>query len=122
MSASEAIVRAPNSVVLVGDPAGEPPESLAGGLVSATSSCVAIGTLSEADGETTIRLVDAADTADLPAQLAFKGELETASHRLTIASVLNDTYLERPVGSTSGPLQIWVNDADEPDNICVVIG
>lgn len=122
MAVSEATVRAPNSVVLVGDPAGEPPESMDGSLVSATSSCVAIGTLSDADGETTIRLVDAADIARLPARLAFDGKLETPSNHLTVASVLDHTYLGRPVESNSVPLQIWVNDAEEPDEICVVIG
>jgi hypothetical protein len=98
---SEAVVRAPNSVVLAGDPAGEPPESMTAGLVSVTPSCVAIGTLSEADGETTIRLLDAGDGLDLPSQLAFEGDIETPSGRLTVASVLDDTYLERPVGGTS---------------------
>lgn len=94
-SALKVRVRAPNSVVLVGDPGGEPPESLAGGLVSATSSCVAVGTLSEADGETMIRLIDAKDAGDLPTRLAFAGELETPSNRLTIASVFDETYLLR---------------------------
>jgi hypothetical protein len=117
-----AVVRAPNSVILVGDPAGEPPESMGGRLVSATPSCVAIGTLSEADGETTIQLIDANDAADLPTQLAFEGDVEMTSNRLTLASVLDDTYLERPVRATSVSLQVWVNDADEPDEICVVIG
>lgn len=122
MIAWATVVRAPNSVVLVGDPAGEPPESMGGSLVSATSSCVAVGTMSEADGETTIRIVDEAYTQDKLGQLAFHGSLQLPSNRLTIASVLDETYLERPVAGPSVPLQIWVNDAEEPDKICVVIG
>lgn len=122
MTASDVSVRAPNSVVLVGDSAGVPPESMSGGLASATSSCVAIGTLSESDGETTIQLVDAADAVDLPSQLAFEGYVETPSGRLTVASVLDDTYLERPVEAVSVPIRIWVNDSQEPDEICVVLG
>ena len=91
---------------------------MAGNLVSATPSCVAIGTLSDADGETTIRLVDAADTAEL----AFEGTSRRRANRLTVASVLDDTYLERPVGAASVPLRIWVNDTEEPDEIWVVMG
>lgn len=122
IAGSEAVVRAPNSVVLVGDAAGEPPKSMSGSLVSATSSCVAVGTMSEADGETTIRIVDEAHTPDKRGQLAFQGSLKLPSNRLTIASVLDETYLERPVAGPSVPIKIWVNDAEEPDEICVVIG
>lgn len=122
MAASRAVVRPPNSVILIGDPDGEPPESMSGDPVSATASCVAVGTLSDADGETAIRLVDAACTADLPALLAFEGDIETSSNRVTVASVLADTYLERSVDASRVPLRIWANDAEEPDDICVVIG
>lgn len=121
-AASEAVVRAPNSVVLIGDPAGEVPQSMTGTLVSATSSCVAVGTLSDTDGETTIRVVSAARALNPPTQLAFEGEIKTPSNRLTVTSVLDDTYLERVVDGPSVPLEIWVNDLEEPDDICVVVG
>lgn len=93
-----------------------------GNLVSVASSCVAVGTMSEADGETTIRIVDAAPPPDRSGQLAFEGKLEIPSSRLTVASVLGETYLERPVDGPVVPLQIWVNDTAEPDEVCVVIG
>lgn len=103
MAASEAVVRAPNSLILVGDPAGEVPESMGEALVSATSSCVAVGTLSESDGSTTIRLVDDDGVEELPPRLAFEGDLEMSNDRLTVASVLNDIYLERHVEASSVP-------------------
>ena len=50
-------VAPPNSIILVvGSASAEPPESMTGGLTSATSTCVAIGTLNEFDGETSVKI------------------------------------------------------------------
>ena len=118
----EVSVRPPNSVVLVGDPAGEPPETMGEALVSATETVVAIGTLAEADGSTRIRMVDAATTAERPETLAFEGAVEVPSGRLTIESVLGDAYAEEPVPGGEAKIQVWVNDEHEPDEIVVVVG
>lgn len=120
MTVTEIEVRAPNSLVLVGDPMGEPPEVLAGALVSATSSCVAIGTLSDVDGVTKIRILDAI-TKDLPSYLAFEGEIDTPSNRLSVTSVLDETYLERHIAASTVSIKIWVNDREEPDEISIVV-
>jgi len=48
---SEAVVRAPNSILLIGDPTGQPPASLSGGLVAATTSCIAAKHLGIRHGE-----------------------------------------------------------------------
>jgi len=107
-------------LLLVGDPAGELPQSMAGALVSATSSCVAIGTMSEADGATTVRILSE-DEGNLPPYLVFEGEVEIPSKQLAVTSVLGDTYLERPIEASSVRIKIWVNDRAEPDEICIVV-
>jgi hypothetical protein len=50
-------VHAKNSLLLLGDSSGKVPQSLEGP-VTATSSCVVIGTLMELDGPTRVRLLD----------------------------------------------------------------
>lgn len=121
MSASIVIVRPPNSLVLIGDSAGEPPGSLGSSLVGATATCVAVGTAVEADEDTKIRVATVEDGADLPRHLAFEGELRTPSGWLTIASVLDDTYLARHVKRPVVRLQTWVNELTEPHELFVML-
>ena len=87
-------------------------------LVAATPSCAAVGTLSEAEGATRVRLIDAA--GDLPPSLAFEGAVQTPNRVLTVRNVLGETYLEKPVSKTATNVQIWVNDLSEPDDVCVL--
>ncbi len=115
---TEVRVKPPNSVVLIGDPRGEPPASMGNGLIAATRSCVALGTLSEAEGATRIRLVDS--SGDLPLQLAFEGALRTPNRILAVRNVLGETYLEMWVSKPATNIQIWVNDTSEPDDICIL--
>lgn len=59
-------VAPPNSIILVvGSASAEPPESMTGGLTSATSTCVAIGTLNEFDGETSVK-IDGGPLGEVP--------------------------------------------------------
>jgi hypothetical protein len=113
----EVTVKPPNSLVLVGDPLGAPPISMGNDLVAATTSCVAVGTLNEADGATRLRLVEA--LGDIPPILAFEGILQTPNRVLSIRNVLGKTYLEQPVSKITN-VQIWVNHQSEPDEICVL--
>ena len=54
---NEISVAPANSIILVvGSAAAEPPVSMSGGLTSATSTCIAIGTLNEFDGETRVTI------------------------------------------------------------------
>lgn len=121
MTIAEAAIRPPNSLVLIGDPSADPPESMCGRLVASTSSCLAIGTLSDVDGETTIRLVDADDPTPLSPRLAFDGTLRVPHACLKVTSVLGDTYLERNIPDRIARLRVWVNEPIEPDEICIVV-
>ena len=108
----------PNSLILIGDPRSEPPAWLRSELVAATPSCIAVGTLSENDGATRIRLFDPA--GGIPPRLAFEGVLQTPNRVVAVRNVLGETYLERPVSKPAIDVQIWVNDLSEPDDICIL--
>lgn len=116
-------VAPPNSLLLVMDQTvGKVPDSMNHGLVAATASCVAVGTLSEADGETLILLSD-----ELPSQLqtqllVFDGVLATPSKKISVCSVVDDSLLVLDVPESSTRVRIWANHAVEPDEIIVVVG
>jgi hypothetical protein len=120
---TEASVKAPNSLLLIGDPQGQPPTEMGGQLVAATSSCLAVGTLSEFDGETHVRLIDAGEAGvRLSPSKVFDGELQLNSGRLIVGSVLGTTYLDWPTrGTAMVHVQVWVNHLREPNDICVVV-
>ncbi|MFF2493903.1 hypothetical protein [Agromyces sp. NPDC058064] len=103
--------------MLVLDPiSGELPESLGSNAIASTTSSLAIGTLSEFDGETEVYF---AELANLPAESElvrrWTGTLNT-SGRLAICTVDSDVLL-----STTTPkaveVEVWSNDPSEPDAI-----
>lgn len=112
-------VSPPNSLIFVMDHSfGELPEDIVGRLVSSTSTCVAVGTLSEVDGETTITLTDAIESVDTSLKLAFDGVLATPKGEVSVCNVRNEQLLTM----TSSPktyVRIYVNDDREPDQIVV---
>jgi hypothetical protein len=122
MAIREVVVRPPYSIVLVGDRSGTVPATMAGRLVSATESCLAVSTRSDVDGPTRIRLIDAADSApDLPRTMAFQGELRLHSRELTVASVDGQVYLRGHVDRPTLGISVFVDDDDEPTDISVVL-
>jgi hypothetical protein len=129
MTVQRARVAAPNSLVLIwGSAEVDVPETLDGALVAATPSCIAVGTRSEADGETIIELSAGRDS-DLIAGYdpqarehllpAFDGELSTPSGDVSVGDITGETYLSIPVGGESVRIRIWTNDASEPDLIWI---
>ena len=72
----------PNSLLLVMDhTAGQIPESMRGSAIAFTSTCIAIGTLSETAGSTRVAL-DNASSAQPNGTIAFDGVLDTPSRTL----------------------------------------
>lgn len=109
-----------NSVILIMDRSvGEVPDAMRGKLVAATSSCIAIGTLSEHDGETSIFLSDEGRPSGMDNPV-FEGTLYTPSRVISVCSTLGVILLEMPVISDRIRVQIWANDAIEPDTIEIV--
>ena len=121
MTVTEAVVRPPNSLLLIGDPSALPPKTMGDSRVHAAPGCVAVGTLSDADGESTVRLLGGGDREGLPHELAFSGELEVTSGCLTVSSVLDDVYLEQTIEKSPVSVEVWVNDPSEPDAISIVV-
>jgi hypothetical protein len=111
-----------NSLVLVMDRAvGVIPETLGGGLIAATASCVAVGTLEENDGETSISISDEGVPSGVANEPVFDGVIETPSKILSVCSVLEEVFLEVPVHAERTRVQVWANDSAEPDVVAIVI-
>src|SRR5262245_382364 len=94
--------------------------SMGTGLIAATPSCIVIGTLCFADGETEIVLTDE-DVSDPKLNLEFDGFLATPSLNLIVVSTVAQVLLTVKVTKSRTHLQIFVNDESEPDDIRVVI-
>ena len=111
----------PNSLVLVMDPSvGQIPDSMSGSLVASTSTCIAIGTLSEHDGVTHVSLSDRPDVAP-DGSPTFDGVLETPDNRAAVCSVLDEVILEMKVPTGRTRVRIWANDPMEPSEIHIVV-
>lgn len=114
-------VAPPNGLLLVLDPStGVLPETLSGESIAATSSALAIGTLTEVDGDTEVNLGARGDVPGGPAlSLRWEGDLETTG-RLGVLTIHNDVLIERATPSVVR-VEVWTNDPDEPDVIWVVV-
>jgi hypothetical protein len=124
MTSEFAELRAPNSLLLVMDrDSREIPESFDGALTAATSGCVAVGTLSEADGTTRVEMVGVREAPRVGGDwlLAWEGDVSTPSGSLVVATVHDAVLLQREVGGTAH-IRLLVNDASEPDRIIVAVG
>lgn len=121
--ASDITIRPPNSLVLVVTTENpEIPSSMGRELVASTATCVAVGTLSELDGETTIRLTNATPAdAKHGLQLVFHGTIDCPNGFVRVASAHHETYLERACAVDSLDVRIWANDSSEPDLIVVQV-
>lgn len=110
----------PNSLILVMDHSfGELPIAMGGQLVSSTDSCVAVGTLSELDGATTITLADNLKGISEPRALVFDGIVQTPGLELSICNVRNEKLLTLHLSTPRVKVKIFASDESEPDNIVV---
>lgn len=110
------------SLILVMDRSvGVIADTMAGALVAATPTCIAVGTLSESEGETKIALSDEGAPWDVGATPNFDGFLKTPTMTLSVCSVLDEVILEMSVRSHETRVQIWANDPFEPDAIAIVV-
>lgn len=120
---AEVGVRAPNSVILIGDSKAEPPASMHGQVVASAGSSLAIGTRSEADGQTRIRLAAPPDDPEKrPKILSFDGLLAVPTRRLEVSDVLGEVYSRHQVDREHVRVRVWLDDSSEPNDIYVLIG
>lgn len=109
----------PNSLILILDPRGaEIPATMNGRLISSTETCIAVGCKAEDDGETELTLGDtqAVNPGYVP---VFEKRISTPTGKLTVQTVHGVTLLETQVPSRSVAVQVWVNDAQEPDRVTI---
>ena len=111
-------VHAPYSVILIeGGPTKDIPHDLSDN-VGATGSSIAVGTLSEQDGPTMLRLLlgdrDGPDAAGLR---IFDGVIDAPAGNISVRSVEGETYLALPVRTATVRLVITTNAAREPSEI-----
>lgn len=113
-------IRPPNSLILIMDYVfGEIPAAMNDALVSSSAYCIAVGTLAEFDGETTITLANVAqDFVGL--ENVFRGVLNTPSKQLSICNVKNEILLFLSDLTERTNVQVFVNDLSEPDQILVM--
>lgn len=121
MSGQEVTLAPPNSIVFVADPTHDHKiaEDLGSALVTSTRSSIAIGTLAQMDGETTIRL----DTryASPEGILVFDNTLDTPGKRVAVITSSMDEILSMEVSQSRSHVRVWVNDPREPDLILVEV-
>jgi hypothetical protein len=114
-----------NSLLLVsGNPnEGETPEVTGIGLVWWTQSCVAVGTLMENDGETSVVLSDDAGVVPAGAEFrrVFGGSIETPTKEIWVSTVNCEGILSLPVPGIASYIEIWANDVSEPDKLLILV-
>jgi hypothetical protein len=113
-----------NSVVLVLDPQSDDiPASMEGRLIAASSSCIAIGTLCEVDGETHVILTDEKEDQRVNSKLhsVFNGVIATPGERVVVCLVSLEPLAALPVSGKRSGVEVWVNDDSEPSEIRIVV-
>jgi len=114
----------PNSLLLVMDrDSGEIPESMDGKMIVSTPSSVAVGTLSEADGKTSVVLTDERIVINADPALCwlFGGVLTTPKKEIHVSTVLLQSILSLPVASIRTQVEIWANSQTEPSKLVVLV-
>jgi hypothetical protein len=119
---SKATIRPPYSIVFVSDPTHryDTPDITPGKLVWSTTDCVAIGTLAEVDGMTTLLLESRIE--DKVGRVVFAGYIDTPGRMVAISTAETEVVLSIPVPDQRTRVTIWANDESGPDLILVEAG
>src|ERR1700722_14826984 len=110
MKPLEVRVAPENSIVFVSDLSWEHEialDSIGTAPIVATPSCIAIGTLAQHSGETTIRIGDAFDNPE--AEPAFDTTLETPGRTVSVTGARLENFLSMRVKNPVTNFKIWVN-------------
>lgn len=119
---NEIALAPPHSIIFIMDAVGgKIPDSFNGELVSTTPTCIAVGTLSEQDGDTKITLTD--DAVDpgkiINSIVIFEGFIEKSTDYLSVFTAFNDQILSLPIMGTRVKIKIWADSISEPSHITI---
>lgn len=116
---SSSRVAVPNAIILISDVGGgTAPDLMRGALVASTPSCIAVGCMSDCNGETEVTIGPAREVASRESP-AFEGELTTPNHEVAVRTVLNEMILQAHVRYPRTRVRIWVNHPSEPDKVII---
>ena len=111
-------VAAPKALVLVEDSdGGDIPLLVAGRLVAASPTCIAIGCASSA--ETEVAVGGLGLTSATTAQPAFDGRLATPSRKVAVRTVSGVTLMEVTVPTTETRVLVSTNAPTEPTELTI---
>jgi hypothetical protein len=114
----ETKIAVPYSLMFLMDPQhGQTPENMRGSLIAATTSCVAIGTFPDSEGETKIVLTNERGTKDQPFLLVFDGTIQMPNGEVSVCTALNEALLTLKLETKQCRVNIWVNSTETPDEI-----
>ena len=108
-----------NSIIFLSDPTCpiEVPEITRGASIWRSANCVAVGTLCEIDGATTIVLGSKVDGS--LGRKVFTGSIQTPGRIIAVTTSTADIVLSLSVPDEKTTLNIWTNDESEPDLILI---
>lgn len=110
-----------NSIVLLMDHSNARiPEAASNSVVTSTESCIAIGTLCEVDGPTTITLTTEPEDAGGCHPL-FTGHLSVPSGRLSLFDVGMHELISLRLTEATAHVTVLANDDSEPDSIIIIV-
>jgi len=111
----------PNALRIVcGTADFELPPSLGNNLISATSTCIAIGCRPDCDAPTEF-VIGALDDIAEAGPPAFTGTLRTSERIVSILNVHGECILSQPTVGGLVEVSIWADDEREPDRIVIGI-
>lgn len=112
----------PHSLVLLMDYfSGELPSSFVGGLVTSTSTCVAIGTISEDDGVASVLVTRSPEGRSNELFKVHAGKLLVPSKNLSLVDTNNHILATMKVCAEEISFEVWVNHPSEPEKIIIEI-
>jgi hypothetical protein len=106
-------------MVLISGGDGEVPAQFDGKVVAATSTMIAVGTLSDADGPTHITLGEWHDGVEGLEQI-YSGILTGLRGQIFVQTCNEDLLLLDEVTQSTAHVQIFANDRSEPDRLIIL--
>lgn len=115
-------INAPYSILLIMDfEFGEIPDNFFGQPIAIAKSCIAVGTMSADDGETTVLLTDDAAAIGNSLIPLYSGILETPSKVVSLANAHNEQLATMNVGAKNVHIQVLANAARAGSEIVVFV-